>query len=158
MKKLTGIIAILTFLLFAQQAHAQKCGLPVPITSVYYLHTPHAKFGIGLEAGSQSIETPFGIFAGVNFARLTEEYQKSGAGDYDFSSSFYLKGLVRITPRDRGGSLYFVGSPAVSMQTGVDFRTGLRAMFPLGRRMGVGVEPLYSIRQKELSVNFVIAF
>jgi hypothetical protein len=134
MKKTFTLAVLLLVLACSQKALAQKCGAPVPITSVYYAHETHTRFGFGVESGTQGIDSPFGLYAGVNFLKYTEDFQKSDSTAYDFKSNFYIKGTYRITGADGGGSIFLVAAPSMSMQTGLDMQTGIKAMLERERR------------------------
>ena len=160
MKKLL-ILAIILITSFAccLKSSAQNCGDPVSILSAYYTYEPHTKFGVGFEAGSQGVDSRLGYYAGIRLTMLKQPvYIKQDSAQLDYRLAFYLKGTVRLTSQESKGSLFVVAAPQMSLQSGFDVHSGLRYMYPLSGKKGIGVEPLYSVRQRNVSLNFILAF
>lgn len=144
---------------FIMKPAAQQCGAPAPVISVYYPVSAGIKYGLGLEAGHQGVDGPVGIFGGFYFQSLSAgAMRKDSAGTDKFRTAFYLKGLFRLTGTEGLASLYLVAAPQLDGQSKTDFGSGLRIMFPLGEKRGLGIEPLYSIKQKSLTINLLMAF
>lgn len=138
---------------------AQNCGGPMPVITVYYPFQPGTCFAAGLEAGYQGMDSPFGFFAGFNLQSFSNtRIKKDSTENSSFRSSFYLKGSFRLCRLEGVTSLYLVMAPQLSKRSDMDLRSGLRLMFPLGEKNGIGLEPLYSIREKNIMVNLMLAF
>lgn len=155
MNKIALAVCVLAL---AFSTSAQHCGAPVPITSVYYQHRPGASFGLGLEAGMQGVDSRLGYYAGVTFVKVPTYSAKPGASPGSFTTNFYAKGTFRLTQPGARGSLFVVASPLVNSKAGTDLQAGLRFMIPIEGKKGIGVEPLYAVRERNLSVNVVLAF
>jgi hypothetical protein len=160
MKKIVYLsLASLCLILTSYQTFAQKCSGPIPVVSLYYPYQKGMTWGIGLEAGNLGGDSPFGIFAGFNVQKKSELYKKlDSAYTYDLKSSFYIKGSYRITRLGNAVSLYAIASPAISLEKGIDLQPGFRVVFPFGCRMGLGIETLYSLKEKQAVMNFHISF
>jgi hypothetical protein len=160
-KNWATLIAVFLVTGFLMKSAAQLCGAPAPVISVYYPVSAGIKYGLGLEAGHQGVDGPVGIFGGFYFQSLSASYTRKdtdSAGRDNFRTAFYLKGLFRLTRSEGVASLHLVTATQLDGQSKMDFRSGLRLMFPLGEKKGVGIEPLYSVKQKSLTVNLIMAF
>jgi hypothetical protein len=158
-KNWATLIAVFLVTGFLMKPAAQQCGAPAPVISIYYPISAGIKYGLGLEAGHQGVDSPVGIFGGFYFQSLpAAAIGKDSAGTDKFRTAFYLKGLFRLTRTEGVASLYLVAAPQLDGQSKMDIRSGLRIMFPLGEKRGLGIEPLYSIKQKSLTVNLLMAF
>ena len=62
--------------------------------------------------------------------------------------SVYVKGQAMILHK-----LYFVVTPQLVNLTNFEAGIGFRYTYPLSEVLGVGIEPTYSIVQKEYSLN-----
>jgi hypothetical protein len=160
MKKIVYLsVASLCLLLSSYRSAAQKCSGPIPVVSLYYPYQNGMTWGIGLEAGNLGGDSPFGIFAGFNVQKKSELYKKMDtAYTYDLKSSFYIKGSYRLTMLGNPIGLYAIASPAISLEKGIDLQPGFRVVFPFGRRMAIGIEPMYSFKEKQAVMNFHISF
>jgi len=160
MKKIVYLsLSFACLLLTALRSSAQKCSGPIPVVSVYYPYENGMKYGIGLEAGNLGGDSPFGLFAGVNIQKKSDLYKKmDSAYSYDYKSSFYMKGSYRITRIEKAVSFYAIASPQLSLEKGFDFQAGFRVVFPIGQRMGLGIEPMYSFKERKAVMNFHISF
>jgi hypothetical protein len=157
LKKAIILSVIVSF--FYLQGSSQQCTDPASILSAYYSYAPNSKFGIGIEAGKLSSESPLGIFAGCTFQLYNDRHMKTDTTvSDDMVSNIYFKGAYRLTRIENVLSVFVVASPQYSLQSGFDLQAGTRFIFPLSGRMGIGVEPVYSIRQNCFLVNFQIAF
>ena len=67
--------------------------------------------------------------------------------------SLYMKGQARIVNR-----IYLEVSPTFVNLSSFDAAVGLRYSYPLSDVIGVGVEPTYSVVQKEYALNANIHF
>lgn len=153
------IFYFMILLCYSITAGAQsKCGPAVPVLAVYYTHQPDTKFGFGLEGGTQGIESPFGLYGGFYFIKMSEKFMKTDSTDFSLRGSLYIRGAVRLTQAEGRGSVFFTAAPEVSVQTGFDFKTGLRFMLPINGKKAIGIEPLYSFKNQMLSVNILAAF
>ena len=153
------ILSLLTFFsLSALQPLSAQCGAAVTVVSAYYTYDPHTTFGAGIEGGYQGVDAPWAIFAGVQVRELSTAAQKELPVEDALRTSVYLKGTFRVTGQHGGGSVFLVAAPGMDFGTGAQLHTGLRIMFPLGKKLGMGAEPLYSIREGRASVNLLFAF
>ena len=117
------------------------------------------QYGIGLEAGNLGGDSPLGLFAGFSVSKKNKSIAKAdSAYAYDIRSSFYLKGTFRITRIENAVSLYAIASPQLSLETGIEFQPGFRVVFPVGQKLALGIEPMWSFRQKTTMINFHISF
>jgi len=152
-------ITLFFLLLFSLQGFSQQCTDPASILSAYYSYSPNSKFGMGIEAGKLDNESPLGIFAGCNFQLLNQRYQKSDTTiASDMLSNIYFKGSYRLSRIENIVSIFAVASPQFSLQSGFDLQAGIRLIFPLSGRMGLGLEPVYSVKQNSFLLNFQVAF
>jgi len=154
MKTILCLISFLT--LAAWQPLSAQCGSAVPIVSAYYSYDPSTTFGAGIEGGYQGVDAPWALFAGVQVRAL--KTQEEMIPEDGLRTSVYLKGTFRVTGQHGAGSVFLVAAPAMDFSSGVRLQTGLRIMFPLGGKLGIGAEPLYSIREGRASLNLMFAF
>jgi hypothetical protein len=160
-KNWATLLAVFLVTGFLMKSAAQQCGAPAPVISIYYPVSAGIKYGLGLEAGHQGVDGPVGIFGGFYFQSLSAgaiRKDSDSTGKDKFQTAFYLKGLLRLTRTEGVASLYLVAAPQLDGQSKMDFRSGLRLMFPLGEKRGLGIEPVYSVKQKSLTVNLLMAF
>jgi hypothetical protein len=156
MKSFKPLFAAIIGLLFCLQSFSQQCTDPASsILTAYYTYTPNSKFAMGLEAGRLNNISPLGIFGGVTFQLANEKYlKKDSANSNDFISNVYFKGTYRLTRIDNVVSAFVVASSHFSVQTGFDLQPGFRFIVPVSGRVGLGCEPLYSIKQNTYMLNF----
>lgn len=157
-KKLPALVLLFLVLVSVMPVAAQNCGGPVSVIAPYYSYEAHTKFGVGLEAGIQGVDSRTGLYVGFSYQQLTTNYQKRDTSGFNYRSSFYLKGTLRINDHESAGSIFLVASPQLSLQSGYDVLTGLKFMYPFFGKTGMGIEPLYSLKQKDVRVNFIVAF
>ena len=160
MKQILLIAVVLVSSAFYSKLSAQydKCAPVVSIVSLYYSAEAHTKFGGGFEAGMQGIESPFGILAGFRFQKMSDKYFKTDSASFNLKSSLYLKGMMRLNQPTGRGSVLMVAAPELSVQTGFDLKAGARVMLPISGRKAMGIEPLYSVRHRTISLNIIAAF
>ena len=160
MKQILFIAVVFLCSAFSSKLSAQydKCGPAVSLISAYYSAEAHTKFGGGLEAGMQGIESPFGMAAGFRFQKMSDNYFKSDSASFNLKTSLYLKGMMRLNQPTGMGSVLLVAAPELSVQTGFDFKAGARFMLPINGRKAIGIEPLYSVRYRTISLNILAAF
>ena len=145
--------------IFTAQAQYDKCAPLANLMSVYYTFEPHTSFGFGFEAGTQGIDSRVGGFAGFQFQKMSDGYFKRNSAGFKMRASFYLKGTYRINEEVEGkGSIFLVAYPSLSVQTGFDFKSGLRGVLPLNERNAIGIEPAYSLVHKSASLNVMVFF
>jgi hypothetical protein len=139
-------------LLAKSQANATNCcdGSFAAVT-LYYSVQPGSTLGFGMEGGNWIKESSrFSYFLG---ARM-QWYQQSIPGDKiitnnDFTNFYlYVKAQYRIVDE-----LYIVASPQFVNLNSFDFAPGLRYVFPIANGFGLGLEPSYSIVQKQFNLN-----
>lgn len=152
-------VPLMALCIISSSLQAQKCSGPVPVVSVYYPIEKGMKYGIGLEAGNLGGDSPFGLFAGFNVQKKSELYQKQDSSyAYDLKSSFYIKGTFRITRIENAVSLYAIAAPQVSLEKGLEFQPGFRVVFPVGQKLALGVEPMFSLKERRGVMNLHISF
>ena len=144
---------------FTANAQYDKCAPLANLVSVYYIAEPHTNYGFGFEAGTQGIDTRVGYFAGFQFQKMSDGYFVKDTVSFKLKAAFYLKGTYRINEEVEGkGSLFLVAYPSLSVQTGFDFKSGVRGVLPLSERVGIGIEPAFSLRHKTASLNVMVFF
>jgi len=159
MKRFLLLITIVAAAFTNANAQYDKCAESASLLTFYYTAEPHTSFGLGFEAGTQQVDSRIGYFAGFQFQRMSDYYFKKDSASFKLRASLYLKGACRITDSPSGkGSFFLVGSGALSVQTGFDFRPGLRFAYPLNEERAIGLEPTYSVRYKTASLNVLIIF
>lgn len=149
---------ICSILGISASAQYDKCAPSVPVFALYYSHEANTKYGLGIEAGVQGIDSRFGIYAGFNFKKMSTSYTQKDTTDFATRGSLYIRGAYRLTQPGVRGSVFLTAAPEISVQTGFDLKTGLRFMMPLGGKKALGFEPLYSFKQKTLSFNLIASF
>ena len=156
------ILTISVFILaagFTAQAQYDKCAPNVNLVTVYYTAEAHTNYGFGFEAGMQGVDDRIGYFAGFQFQRMSDSYFKKDTASFKLRAAFYLKGTYRINEEVEGkGSLFLVAYPSLSVQTGFDFKSGIRGVLPLSESKAIGIEPAYSVRYKTASLNVMMFF
>ena len=158
MKQILFTLTILILTAGFASAQYNKCGPAVPVFSVYYSHEAGTRYGLGIEAGSQGVESPFGLYAGFYLKKLAPQALKSDSSGFTMRGSLYLKGAFRLNQPTGRGSIFLTAAPELSVQTGFDLKSGLRFMLPLSGKKALGLEPLYSVRQRNFSFNLIAAF
>ena len=76
MKQILFTLTILILTAGFASAQYNKCGPAVPVFSVYYSHEAGTRYGLGIEAGSQGVESPFGLYAGFYLKKLAPQALK----------------------------------------------------------------------------------
>lgn len=160
MKPVLFIAAVVISSFYSSKAFAQtdKCAPAVSIVSLYYSAEAHTKFGGGFEIGMQGMESPLGLLAGFRFQKMSDNYFKNDSASFNLKASLYMKGMWRLNQPYGRGSVFVVGAPELSVQTGFDLKAGMRFMVPINGRKAFGIEPLYSVRYKTFSLNLIAAF
>ncbi len=150
MKTLTTI-----FLAFIISFHsnAQSCEQSPGLISAYYNHS-NKGFGIGVEAGFLSESSPFGVMIGCNYVLYNNKTIEKYSGAETASSNFYFKGSVRVLRIESRMHAFLIASPQLSIESGFDFNSGAKLLFPLSERLAFQIEPLYSLKQGSYMVNF----
>jgi hypothetical protein len=157
MKKIPAIIIVLLSVSFTARAQYDKCAPSVSLITFYYTAEAHTKYGFGFEAGMQGVDSRVGYFAGIQFQKMTDNYFVKDTASFRLRAGFYLKGTYRINEDPCGkGSIFLVGSTGLSVQTGFDFKPGLRFVLPLSEKKALGVEPSYSLNYKTVSLNVLV--
>jgi hypothetical protein len=110
-----------------------------------------------MEAGKWNREASrFSYFLGTKlqwFGVSESSAKSSDQSKYNTRFSLYMKGQFRIIDR-----LYLVVSPQFVNLTSFETGTGLRYVLPISRVLGIGIEPTYSIIEKQFSINTNIHF
>ena len=148
---------VLVFLLFFFTGIAQKerhdCCIPAfGSITLYHSFQPGSVIGFGMEAGKWNREASrFSYFLGTKlqwFGVSESSAKSSDQSKYNTRFSLYMKGQFRIIDR-----LYLVVSPQFVNLTSFEAGTGLRYVLPVSRVLGIGIEPTYSIIEKQFSIN-----
>lgn len=153
MKTLTTIF--LAFII-SFQSSAQSCEQSPGLMSAYYNHS-NKGFGIGIEAGLMSESSPFGAMIGCNYVSYNNKTIEKYSGTETGSANFYLKGSVRVLRIESRMHAFFIASPQLSIESGFDFNSGAKLLFPFSERLAFQIEPLYSLKQRAYMVNFHLA-
>jgi len=153
------IILFFALLLMAGSVEAQdNCPPQVPVVALYYTKTPQTKYGIGLEIGTQGTDSPWGFYAGYQYRKLSDARSKSDSAGFGSEGSLYVRGAYRLNGPETGTKLFITAAPEISVQTGFDFKGGIRCMLPLGGKKALGIEPVYGIKSRTFGVNLIAAF
>jgi hypothetical protein len=156
----TGLFGILILSGFAGKSQANTsncCGSSFGAVTLYYSVLPGSNFGFGMEGGNWNKESsPFSFFLG---AKMQWYHQPSTGGKTINNNEYinyglYVKGQFKIVDE-----LYITAAPQFVNMSSFDFSPGLRYVLPVANGFGVGLEPSYSIVQKQftLSANIHIA-
>jgi hypothetical protein len=121
--------------------------------SAYYSHSDKG-FGIGVEAGLLSEFSPLGATIGCNYVLYNNKTIEKYSGSETSSSNFYFKGTVRVLKIENRMHAFLIASPQLSIESGFDFNSGGKLLFPFSERLAFQVEPLYSLKQRSYMVNF----
>jgi hypothetical protein len=141
----------------SQLKDCKDCDIPsFQSVTMYYIAQPHSSFGFGMEAGTWNrSESRFSYFLGarMQWFRLDPNSAKFNNVADNVRFSLYVKGQARIVNR-----FYLEVSPMFVNLTSIDAAVGLRYSYPLSDVIGIGIEPTYSIVQKEYALNANIHF
>lgn len=139
------------FLARSQANATNCCESSFGEVTLYYSVQPGSTTGFGMEGGNWNKESSrFSYFLGTKM----QWYQQSVSGDKINSSNnfinfyLYVKGQYKIVDE-----LYIIATPQLLNLTSFDFAPGLRYVFPIANGLGVGLEPSYSIIQKQFTLN-----
>jgi len=152
------LICILSHLVsHSQSKECKDCDIPsFQSATIYYIGQPHSSFGFGIEAGKwNKSDSRFSYFLGarMQWFRLDPNSAKFNNVADNVRFSAYVKGQVRIVNR-----FYLEVSPMLVNLTSFDAAIGLRYSYPLSDVIGIGIEPTYSVVQKEYLLNANIHF
>lgn len=141
----------------SQLKDCKDCDIPsFQSVTMYYIAQPHSGFGFGMEAGTwNKSESRFSYFLGarMQWFRVDPNAEKFSNVANNVRFSLYMKGQARIVNR-----IYLEVSPTFVNLSSFDAAVGLRYSYPLSDVIGVGVEPTYSVVQKEYALNANIHF
>jgi hypothetical protein len=165
-KKFFITIATMIAVAITTTTNAQQCGGPVPVLSIYTTLDRNASFSIGSEFGSMNEESPWSYFGGILFTIKNEpswnlEKQQAKAQEIKYQSdlTIYMKGGFRLFRSDII-SIHAVVGAEMDSRSRFDVKPGVRFLFPVGDRVALSAEPLYSPRNRNVTgrVGFTIAF
>ena len=156
--KIAGILTICLLSFFsARSQDCKDCDISsFQSFTTYYIAQPGSLIGFGVEGGNWNKEdSRFSYFLGtkMQWFQVDPKSQKTANGDGAVRLSFYIKGQARIINR-----LYLEVAPQLVNLTAFETSVGLRYTYPLSSVIGVGLEPSYSIIQKEYALNVNIHF
>jgi len=161
--KSNGIVAAAIFFLLlslsfsgnAQSGTCRDCFVPsFGAITLYHVTQPGTNFGLGFEAGCwNKDESRFSYFMGAKFQWFSSSADKSQNNADKIHYSLYVKGQFEVINR-----LYIVVAPAFVNLSSFETQAGIRYVFPITKFIGVGLEPGYSIVQKQYSLNTNIHF
>ena len=141
----------------AQDKTCKECSIPgFESVTFYYVAQPHSNFGFGMEAGHwNKEESRLSYFLGtkLQWFQWDPNSEKYSNRAENIHFSVYIKGQVQLVDR-----LYFIASPQMLNLSLFEMAAGLRYVFPISDVIGVGLEPTYSIMQKEGSLNLNVHF
>jgi hypothetical protein len=134
-----GVLAITLFFTLSTVRAQEKCGacsIPsFPALTIYHAFQGGPSMGLGIEAGNW----------------------KKDAGKFSYflemMISFYWKGQYKITNR-----MYMIAQPELINFSSFDLRMGIRYVMPLTKIIGIGIEPGYSLVNKQVSLHTNIHF
>lgn len=142
---------------FSQLKDCPECVVPsFQAFTIFYTLQPGSTFGFGFEAGKWNKDASrFSYFLGgkLQWFQLNPNSDKFNNSADNIRFSVYMKGQARVVDR-----LYFELSPEFVNLSSFDLGFGLRYIYPLSESLGIGIEPTYSIVQKEYSLNANIHF
>jgi len=155
MNKTACLLALFTLSFFVSHAQLKDCKdcsiSSFQSVTMYYIVQPGSSFGFGLEAGQWNKEgSRFSYFLGskMQWFRTDPGSDKFNNNANNLRFSFYLKGQAKIVNK-----LYLVVTPQFVNLSTFETGLGLRYTYPLSEVIGIGVEPIYSIINKEYSLN-----
>lgn len=157
---ITGAVMALT--LICQQTNAQKkcpdcCLSSFGAATLYHTMQSGSTYGFGLEAGKwNKEESRFSYFMGMKmqwFNTATTVTKSASNPDNVMRFSVYVKGQFELMNR-----LYVVASPQLVNLTSFEAGLGVRWVYPITTGIGIGLEPTYSVVQKQCSLNTNIHF
>jgi hypothetical protein len=149
-----GLCVLLVFsgLLARSQAKATNCcEQSFGEVTLYYSVLPGSTFGFGMEGGNWNKESSrFSYFLGTRMQWYRQAINGDKINSTNNYTNFYLyvKGQFRIVDE-----LFIVATPQLVNLNSFDFAPGLRYVFPIANGLGVGLEPSYSIVQKQFALN-----
>ena len=159
MKQILAIITVFLSTAIAANAQYNNCAPSISLLTFYYTAEPNTKYGFGIETGNQGIDSRLGYFAGIQFQELSHSYIVKDSVNFTFRANIYLKGTYRLNEDPVGkGSIFLVASTCLSVQTGFDFKPGLRFVLPFNEKNAIGLEPSYSMNYKTASLNVLVIF
>jgi hypothetical protein len=146
------ILLVFSGLFAKSQANATNCcEQSFGEVTLYYTVQPGSTFGFGMEGGNWNKESSrFSYFLGTKmfWYRQAIDGDKISSNNNFINFYLYVKGQYRILDE-----LFIVASPQMVNLNSFDFSPGLRYVFPLGNGMGIGLEPSYSIVQKQFALS-----
>ncbi len=136
----------------AQNADCSACAV-FPSVSVYHTIQSGPGNGIGFEAGNWKKEKgSFSYFFGSSLVwpsgQPTTEKTGTKSGDKPVSMSMYVKGQLAL-----GNKLYAVITPGFQDLSFFTLKAGFRYVIPLSNKVGIGLEPNYSVFQNVMAFN-----
>jgi hypothetical protein len=141
----------------AQGKSCRECSIPgFESVTLYYVAQPHSNVGFGMEAGHwNKEESRFSYFLGakMQWFQWDPNSDKYSNRAENIHFAVYLKGQFQIIDR-----FYFVASPQLLNLTSFELGLGARYVYPISDVIGIGLEPTYSIMQKECSLNLNVHF
>lgn len=160
-KKSFGLLAmaLLSILSIVRaQEKCSACSIPsFPALTVYHAFQSGPAMGLGIEAGNWKKDAgKFSYFLGMEILWPEQKETKLKTSDVisnELMISFYWKGQYKITNR-----LYLIAQPEVIDFSSFDLRTGIRYVMPLTKNIGIGLEPGYSLVNKQVSLQTNIHF
>jgi hypothetical protein len=156
-----GVLAITLFFNLSTVRAQEKCGacsIPsFPALTIYHAFQGGPSMGLGIEAGNWKKDAgKFSYFLGMEILWPEEKETKlktSGNISNDMMISFYWKGQYKITNR-----IYMIMQPELINFSSFDLRMGIRYVMPLTKIIGIGIEPGYSLVNKQVSLHTNIHF
>jgi hypothetical protein len=159
-RKAAWMVCISLFSIYtgnAQSDHRDCCIPAFGSITLYHSYQPGSVIGFGMEAGKWNKEASrFSYFLGTKLQWIENSESSAKSGEeskYNSRFSLYMKGQFRIIDR-----LYLVVSPTFVNLSSFETGAGLRYVLPISRVIGIGLEPTYSLVEKQFSINTNIHF
>jgi hypothetical protein len=153
----------ITLMLTCLQTNAQRkicpdcCLSSFGEVTVYHTIQPGSGYGFGLEAGKwNKEESRFSYFMGMKMQWFNppSTLSKSASNpDNIMRFAVYVKGQFEMLNK-----LYIVATPQFVNLSSFEAGLGIRWVYPLSNSIGIGLEPTYSVVQKQCSLNTNIHF
>lgn len=141
----------------AKSQNCKLCSIPSFPSVTVYQSIQGNGIGFGAEAGTWNKDASrFSYFVGTSMIWMNDKQQN---GEKVMSSakqvqlSFYLKGQYRLASQ-----LYVIAAPGIVDLSTFDLKTGLRYVIPITSIIGIGLEPSYSLNQKQFVFNTNLHF
>jgi hypothetical protein len=153
LKKTIFFLALLCAL--SPNIFSQDCKKFTPVVMMHYLLDGQPGIKTGFEAGYIGQGSKFGYTAG--FQLEFHEAGKTGGEDVANETGnlfkMFVKGSYRIYRKENKRMIFITAAPELNMNAAMDFKTGIRFMFPVSPKFGFGIEPHTSLVNGNIGAN-----